>query len=425
MLDKLKNQYIPRAKSILIIGLTALAVVLTARLWLMYIPNHTFVPYVMARFAPTVPDEASDLVRPFRILQGNGDGYFAVIYIDIADSPQWKYGETVITGVLRDGIFTGVEEADIRIFDRPVLIYQYAFNMEAEVFAQAFGQRTGAVLMEGGILHFTAVAVTPSDGDSDNLAVFFIGDTYMWQFILPTAQAMFNVPSAANELHHFVATGNMQFESRLTRNLHHSVVLVTNPYRDHAGQLSLAHIRGQVSHFFANPATINQGVSADGVFTFNNMSTVVRYMPWDVIEYRSFRTIGHSSPTGLVTDFSAAFAFILSDPNAHGSFFLANYEERPRGERVFWFDYTIGNFPMRLTENWYTGPECENPLTHPIEVTVVNGRVTRYRRIAHSFALDPGMFSPVLMRDLGHGQLGFLILPRSQMRSHIVLQAME
>jgi len=433
MADKLKNKYIPIAKSIFIIALAALSVYLTTRLWLVHIPNNNFLPYVRARFASTVPDEASDLVRPFRIVQGSGDGYFAMTYRSIARSAQWEYGERVITAVLENGIFTGVTEADFsQIFDAPVLIYQYAFNMDATVFAPAFGQRTAAALVDNDITQFNAIAVHPPGEEGDNLSVFFIGDTYMWEFtVLTSARAMFAyyIPSASDEMHHFVAASShpadLQFVSRLTQHLLHNSLLITNPYRDHAGQLFLAHIRGQVSHFFANPATINQGVSAGGVYTFSNLSTVVRYLPWDVVEYTSFGTIGRSSPTNLVTDFSAAFAFIRNDPNVRNDFFLAKYEVRSRGERVFWFDYTIGNFPIMLTQNWYTGPDCENPLTHPIEITVDSGRVVRYRRIVHNFIPDPSASSIFFMHNLGHGELGFQIPPRSHMGDHIALHTVE
>ena len=426
-----KHKYIGMAKSLLIVAMAALSIFLTARLWLVHIPNNTFVPYVRARFATTAAEEASDFVRPFRIVHGSGDGFFAVLYHGIGNSAQWQYGGTVITSVLENGVFVAETEVDMtQIFAAPVLIYQYAFDMQSAIFASAFGQRTGAMLTDNGISHFNAIAVNPPTAEGDILTVFFINDSYMWEFAVPpTARAahVFYIPSASEDTHHLVATGNnLQFASRLARPLQYNVVTITNPYRDHADQLSISHIRGQISHFFANPATINQGVSVGGVYTFNNLSTVVRYLPWDVIEYTSFRTIGRQSPTNLVTDFSAAFAFIEeSDPNVRNDFFLAKYEERSRGERVFWFDYTIGNFPMRLTESWRTGPDCDNPLTHPIEITVDNGRVIRYRRIAHSFLPDPGMASLVFVHDLGDGELGFAILPRTQMRNHAVLQSME
>ena len=434
-MDKIINEYIPIAKSLLIIAMAALSVVLTARLWLMYIPNHNFIPYVRARFASTVPDEVSALVRPFRIVQGSGDGYFSMLYSGIGGSEEWRYGTAVITSVLQSGSFIGRTETDLsHILDRPVLIYQYAFDMNAATFARAFGQRTGAALTDNGMSYFNAVAIHPLESVHDGpLSLFFIGENYMLEFSLltiprtiATGALVFDIPSAAYEIHKFVATANLEFVSRLTEpRYNHHPVLVTNPYLDHAGQLNLSHIRGQISHFFANPATINQGLNAVGVYTFNNLSTVVRYLPWDVIEYSSFRTITRSSPTTLLSDFSAAFAFVQNDPNVRNEFFLANYEYTVRGERIFWFNYTLGNFPLRLTENWYTGPDCETPLTHPIEVTVDNGRVIRYRRLVHNFTIDPRRSARVVAYEMGYGELSFPIKPRPDIGRHAALRTMR
>jgi hypothetical protein len=87
----------------------------------------------------------------------------------------------------------------------------------------------------------------------------------------------------------------------------------------------------------------------------------------------------------LLTDFSAALAFVKDDPLMNNEIFLRNYEERDGREHVFWFGFVIENWPLILTQEWFTGENCTSPLLAPIEVTVENGRVIRYRRIAYSF----------------------------------------
>ena len=425
MLYKIKHQYIPVAKSLIILGLAVLAVFLTTRLWFVHIPNHSFVPYVRARFAPTIADEVAGLVRPFRVIQGSGDGYFAIRYYDIANAPQWRYGRAVITHALESHSFVGSAETDMaRFLDAPVLIFEYAFYMDSAIFAQALGHRTGAVLTDRGLTNFHAIAVSPPYAGQTVLNLFFIGKTYTWEFAITVQPGnfAFDIQSARAEPHHFVMVDGL-FESRLTRHLPHHPVRVTNPYHNHAGHLNLGHIRSEIAHFFANPATINQGVSARNVYTFSNMSTAVRYLPWDVIEYTSFRTVGRTS-TRFVTDFSAAYAFVAADPNMRNSFFLAAYDETPL-ERIFWFGYTAGNFPLVLAEPWYTGPECDNPLIYPIEVTVADGRVIRYRKIAHNFELDTQAAALFHVPDLGSGELGYIIGRRSLLRPHISLQTIR
>jgi len=426
------TKFLPLAKSLLIICLAALSVFLTTQLWLVHIPNNNFFTYVDARFTPSVPDEVTHLVRPFRIVKGSGDGFFIAQYNDIINSAYWQYGETVITNFLQNGNFITRTATDMtEILNRPVLIYQYAFYMDASIFVQAFGHRAGALVADR-VANFYAVAITPPEAGINRIDIYFIGQNYTWQFVFipDAAQANdgffdFAIPAAHENAHRLIPAtiddneygyaNHLWFNSYVSERFVYSPVHVTNPYQNHAGQLHLAHIRGQIAHMFSNPATINQTVSVNGIYTFSNLNTVVRYMPWDVIEYSSFRTIGHGTAS-FVADFSAAFAFVRDDPNVINEFYLAEYEVRGR-ETVFRFNYVIDNFPLRLKEPWLTGPNCENPLTHPIEVTTDHGRVIRYRRIAHNFETDRN----ILSRVRTWGDLAFHIPMRPQTGSRLGL----
>ena len=419
------KKYLPHIKSVIIICFAALSVYLTTQLWLVHIPNNNFFPYVEARFAGSAPEEAANFLRPFRIVQGSGDGFFVAMYSDIATSAGWQYGEMVITNFLQNGSFVAQTETDVaQILDRPILIYQYAFYMDASIFVEAFGRRTGALVTDR-INNFYAVAIAPSNG-ARAVGIYFIGPVYTWQFvlILDAAQARdglfeFPIPHATTTEHRRVHVNQLQFNSYVNHSFVYTPILVANPYQNHAGQLHLAHIRGQVAHMFDNPATINQAVSVNDIYTFSNLNTVVRYMPWDVIEYSSFRTIGRTSAS-FVADFSAAFALVRDDPNVINEFYLAEYEIRGR-ETVFRFNYVINNLPLIFMEPWYTGPGCESPLTHPVEVTIDHGRVVRYRRIAHTFESDRNILSRLGFDIEGDGILAFYIPPRPPVRSRVGL----
>jgi len=377
-------------------------------------------PYVAARFTSTAPDGVSDLVRPFRIISGAGDGYFDIKYSNIAESLLWEDGKAIIGAVLQNGVFVRRYEHEIdepQILDVPVVIYQYAFDMSAAAFAQAFDmyQRAGAVFADRDITTFNAVAVQPSYDDRHILNVFFIGDGYTWEFALePTGRTdgMFDIyiPSAYALHRSFVPTENkLVFTTRLHPHFAYHPIAVTNPYKNHAGMLDLAFIRERVEHFFDNPATINHGLSAvGGVYTFNNLRTSVRYMPWHVIEYASFRTIGRGSAAEFASNFSAAFAFVQDDPNVINEFFLAGYDIRGR-ETAFRFGYVVDNFPLVLTGPWYTGPDCTNPLLYPIEVVVENGRVVRYSKIVYNFMPDTGVVVRPQLSVLDGNRLAFPI----------------
>jgi len=412
------------SKSLVIVALAVLAVYMSARLWFVEFTNHSFMPYVQARFAPTVPDDASELVRPFRVIAGAGDGYFGVLYGATAGAAFWEYGQRVITDLLRNGHFVQTHDANVQqILSYPVIVYEYAFFMDIEVFTQAFGRRASSLLAERGVDSFHAVAVKPPYGQRNTVNVFFIGDNSIAEFALLPNDREFSVyiPSASNLRRYFIQDGNgLSFAMQLHRNFTYNPILPVNPYVNRAGFLHLSFIREQIEHFFDNPATINQGLSVDDVYTFSNLRTVVRYQPWDVVEYSSFRTIGRTSPTSFISDFSAAFDFVRRDPNVNNEFFLSGYELRGR-ETVFWFGYVINNFPLVLSEPWYTGPGCTVPLIHPIEVVVDHGRVISYRKIAYNFIVDTTITARPALAFLSERALTFHIQPANT-HDHLRLQ---
>lgn len=387
---------IPTIKTLLILILVVLSIFLAAQLWLVQFTSQSFVPYVQARFAPTVPEDASQLVRPFRIVTGAGDGYFTAKYSGIETSPIWGQGQEIIGEVLENGTFVQVHSMyNQEILNHPIAIFQYAFCMDTEIFAPAIG-RSGAILTDRNIHNFRSIGVLPPK-EGNTTTIFFICTGYMWEFtVTPSANRAqdlyISIPSAANlQRRYTAAPDGIHFVMELDRHFTYHPALAINPYVNNAGFLHLSFIGQQVSHFFDNPATINPGVSAaTQIYTFSNLRTVVRYHPWNVLEYSSFRTIGRTGPTSLVSDFSAAFAFVRNDPNVVNEFYLAGYETRGR-ETVFWFNYVIDNFPLVLPEPWHTGPECQSPLIYPIEVVVDHGRVVRYRKIVYNFVIDPSI----------------------------------
>lgn len=411
-------------KSAAILAMAALAIFLTIQLWLVHIPNRTFFPYMQARFmAAAPPDEVAEFVRPFRMISGVGDGYFDIDYSARATALFWEYGRPALEVAVRQGAFHSLDEAELAdLIEHPVLIFEYAFPMDLTDFPQFFGQRTGTALNAPGITNFTRVIIRP---DAADFSVTFVCDRYIWRYffppdLMPGVLLDLEIPDPGYRRFVFDADSR-EFYPRFDINFTYHPVIVSNPYQNPSGLLHLSFISGRVEHFFNNPATINRGLSG-GVYTFGNLNTVVRYLPSDVIEYTSFRTIGRAA-TDFMTDFSAAHAFVVADPNVRNDFFLAGYERRGR-ENVFWFDYIVGNFPLVLIENWYTGPHCQDPLRHPIEVIVDHGRVVRYRKIAYVFGIDLSTNVGIALPAEAE-RAGFPVRGSINTAQHLILQCLE
>ena len=417
-------------KSLAILALAALAVFLTVQLWLVNIPNRSFFPYLSARFTTTVPDGAHNFVRPFRIISGDGSGSFDIAYSNILRSDFWAYGQSVITAVLENGAFMEEEPPTFaEILAGPILIFEYAFDMRPDMFAQAFDLRF-APLINAELDYFRAVAVAlPQDRESP-LHVYFLTEERVWPFTLTPGNRRLNpvfdnkvLPPPLNPYRRFVATDRpLVFAPAFHPDFSYHPLLVSNPYENHAGFLHMAFIHRQVEHFFTNPSTINQRVD-NQIYTFRNLNTVVRYLPWDVVEYTSFRTIGRDR-THFITDFSAAWAFVEADPNVTNEFYLAGYDDTH--ERIFWFNYVVGDFPLAQPMPWHTDPDCADPLPFPIEVRVENGRVLRYRKIPFNFGVDTGITtSPLPSVGAGGSPIGFVITPGLASGQDLYLQIID
>ena len=388
-----------RAKSFLILALIALAIYQTNRLWFVNLPNSNFFTYISARFVPSVPERSREFVRPMRVVSGAGDGRFNVIYGGLMYEIPRVYFDTVITELFANGRLLSVADTDYqRILSRPVLVYEYAFTMPGGVFPLGFEQRTGAFLTGRGITGFNSVAIWPAF-EGQGVRVFFMGDARTWEFALDGAREGFEfpVPPVSSTFKHFVSAALEGYEflppsSFVARsgeiNFAYIPLIVTNPYRPHIGS-GWQDVSPRVTHFFDNPATMNSRVAGDGVWTYSNIHTVVRYFDTDVLEYANFRPPRRQNiTTTFLDDFSAAWAFIDSDPHVihENEVFLTGFEARGAGY-VFWFGYIVADFPVLMPDNW----EVSSPddiLPAPIEVVVEQGRVVRYRRLAHNFRTD-------------------------------------
>ena len=384
------------SKTILIIVLAMVAVYQVSELWLVALTNRNFFLYIEARFPAAVPDGQNAWIRPKRIISGSGDGLYMVRYSDIEDSPEWAYARFALARILARGEHVGVLDypgANRAYGNRPHLIFETAIPIYLETFANALGVRRSRATAGTALTVFdTITLVLPERGGNEWITAIFREGTSEWRFVLhlgtnqnPVQDFLFGIPSANQEELHFVREQGA-FSPVIPEGFTYNVLYTHNPFQNAYGLLHLSTIRPRIEHFFDNPATIIPGPSRE-VYTFSNINVMVRYFQYDVLEYTSFRPIGRTAPANLVSDFSAALAFVQFDPYVLNEIYLSGYEARG-GEHVFRFGYVINNFPMIMERDWRTEPECRDPLRSPIEVTVSHGRVTRYRRIALSFGVS-------------------------------------
>jgi len=386
-------------KSFLILAFVALAIFQTGQLWFVNLANRNFFLYLTDRWRPSVAEGYREFVRPMRLVYGDGTGRFDISYRDLMDAPPRTYFDAVLSELFASGSFVGVSNTDYaRLLSRPVLMFEYAFEMPGNIFPLGFNQRTGGFLAGRGVDYFTAVVIWMPYGDDSGHRVFFVSDDVTWEFSLsigaveglpvtPVSTTGLYFVSAVLEGHDILPPNAFIPRSGDLGRFAYYRVTVVNPYISPAGR-NINFVLNQVSSFFDNPATINARPAGDGVWTFSNIHTTVRYFDTDVLEYASFRPRRTNVSSGLMGDFSAALAFIEADDNVINETFLKGFE--PRGDGyVFWFGYIVSDFPVLLPDGWRVS-STDDILRAPIEVVVSQRRVVLYRRLAHNFTLDGG-----------------------------------
>ncbi|MCL2571725.1 MAG: hypothetical protein FWE11_04920 [Defluviitaleaceae bacterium] len=386
-----------RLKSLLILIFVALAIYQTGQLWFVNLSNRNFFLYLADRWNPSVAAGYREFVRPMRLVYGDGSGRFGISASGLMDTQQRAYFDTVLTAMFDRGNFIGSSETDFnRLLSRPMLLSEYAFLMPSHVFPLGFNQRTGGFLTSRGIVDFTKVVIWLPYENYDDLRVFFVSGDQTWEFTIdhngleifpihPVSTGSLYFVSAALEGYEGLDASTFVPRAGDLNRFASTTVVMTNPYRTQVG-ISLDFVGNQVAQFFDNPATINGRVAADGVWTYSNVHTTVRYFDTDVLEYASFRPRRQNATTSLMDDFSAAIAFIDEDNHVVNEFFLMDFECRGIGY-VFWFGYIVDNFPILMPDGWRVSSH-DDILTAPIEVVVEQGRVVLYRRLAHNFHIN-------------------------------------
>jgi len=380
-----------KAKNILVLLLAGLTIYQTGVLWFFNITNRNFLlNYFPFMQQASISEGLDRLVTPWRIITIHGDGRFSVQYNSLSRPNVERYGDIVLSHLLQRGSFVSAQRLDYgALLAESGYIYEYAFPMEADWFTQGFGQRD-SLLTDQGLAPFRQVIIRPPAYGSIDAHVFFLCENgYAHEFTVPPlgtgdgrdafehmipqeAVGAYYVFAELQEGEGFIRHGEFVFHG----------VQVTNPYADVHGGLSLNFVQGQVAGFFSNPAVIRP-IPGDDVWVYRDVNTVVRYYGTNILEYISYRAIDRSGPSTFVNDYAAAVQFLERDHLVINETYLADFREE-YGQRIFYFNYVIGNIPLIMPPNWPRNAE----LSHPIIVTVDHGIVVRYRKLAYNFHVD-------------------------------------
>ena len=391
-----------KAKNIIIAVLTIAAAGLTSHLWFDRIANRSFFHTALAPFSASRTDtaaQAAHILKPYRIIVGYGDGMFNAICSDMADRSEAVAGNALLEAALENGAFAKADPLDWEgLLSQPLYLYQYTFNVPADFFVGVFNRRN-VVNIQAQTDTFNAIALVPGRTPDESVLVAFIDETRHMMYtysVQAESEALFEALAAGAALQDRYTGGvfyvsSIQADLAMLEGSHfipqwrhayaaYNWLEVSNPYA-YAGSLLLEPIRRQVEMLFDNPDGIYPSRGSGGVYTYSNENTVVRYYANNVLEYISYSPpLDRSVGSSMAGDFLKAMAFLGKDRNVATDYYLSSVEPIVDGH-IFYFDYTASQFPIQWPENF----SSDIGLKSPIEITVENNQVFKYRKLVYNF----------------------------------------
>lgn len=391
-------------KNAAIILLAFSAIFLTVQLWFDTFSNRNFFYSVLPSLSPGgAQAEGQDphIVRPYRFIVNLGNTNYDIFYDGLDDNPQKQACDKALEHVLRKGEPAKTEDLDwSALLAGKAYLYDYSFPVPAGFFTEAFGQKS--VNLASKIEAVDAVCVTPARTGAEKLLATFIdetsgvactfsvsagslepgvNDTLLAGFGAPRNEngGMFYVSSAQKELAMF--PGNDFVPQWLGDSYTYNVVRMTNPYAP-KGDLTFRSIQPGIEPLFDQ--IVYSGL-AGGIYTFSDENTVVRYYPDDTLEYADYHIADKPANPTMASNYRAALAFLQKDAATIGNdYYLSGAQEAEEGVYVFYFDYNVNGFPLRLPTT-FAG---EVNMRSPIVITAEDNRVSKYKKLVYNFYAD-------------------------------------
>lgn len=390
------------AKNLLLVFLVGFSIYQTAELWLRDSLSRNFFYVLLAQYNTGANANINNFVLPYRIVTSIGNNRFDIMYTGVSESNKRQLVDYAITVALNDGEYIATHETiDFnRVLSYRSIIYEYRFSMPTETFVRVLAEGTDMLASE--FSYFNSVAVIPSPNAS-NLVYFIFMDTennraYEYQVIRSSLHDMLNreIQNSHRNLSayqiYYVSSELMGLDFRTNiflprwrgQEYEYNMVRILNNHYEI--QPTVSAVGRNLYMFFENPAAVWSNIR-DNIFIYSDENIVVQYFQNGVLEYINYR---HGTTQGdLLSDFDVATRFLSSDTMVINETFLAGFTEA-ENKRVFYFDYVINNFPIIFTDRFKQDMGLTD-LSHAIEITVQNGIVTRYRKIAYSFEVAQEM----------------------------------
>lgn len=366
-----------RLKNFLIVLLIVSTVIQTNILWLQNISRHNF--FYKENDEQTPIDNY--IAENFKLEIKNENGYFAIIY-----KPDEKI-KNVTDGVLKE-IFQNGKLISKTNFDieseiqKSTCVYDYDFFIDTDSFSKYLGLKSNSISK---FKTFNKIFF-----EGKNIIAF--ADTLEKKLYRFQSENDFDFENLAREQ-------NYVYDKNLSpvENLYLPNVKINNPYEKN-GDLLMNTIDEKLDCFFEN--TTNKNVeNVNNILVFSSNANIVKYYPENILEYASYQTGNKNSD--LDSDYAAAISFIKKDECTTNDVILKSYRQSD-SQSEFYFDYLINNLPIEI--------ENEPSIQNLLSVTVKNGTVAKYKKLAFNFISTQDFSAGKFKKYVYVGQNDFLSL---------------
>lgn len=371
-----------RLVNIALVFLLAIAFYQTYRLWFINLSNNSSNQNQII----VNSNIKEDLVKPFRLSVQIDDNTFNSYY-NVDDLSLYTDGKKLFKSILRNG--TNVNSFDNSDYT-DLVVFNYNFVFEEEYFKESLSENKSKVHLnsfDNIFIYFTK---------DENYANFYDSQTDTSTFVSFDDRSYLPTVAKYKDPRDFYTVSDdlIHFTEKWDNDLEYNQITHTNPYSLN-GEIHISSVERMINGFFQNPLSKTQSIQNEtNAITFSDNNTIVRYYPNNIFEYKYYYIYDDQKKNDFVESFTLAKNFILNDIAIDNNFYLDKYEISG-DEITFYFNYSIGDFPILLSENF----KKEKNISSAIEITVQNNTVVNYRKIPYNFQLSTRTYKGNLTYD--------------------------
>jgi len=382
-------------KNFIIAFFVLLAVYQTSELWFEGFSNHNFFYSFFYNYNKSNDDGL--LYSLDSIIVNKGNDRLICLKNDIYKNDYKSIFDDAVRITMKNGsVIQGSEFDWNNLLSVKSVVYQYSCGIDSRSIGAMFGAESG-FLSDFSEKIDTIVIIPYTTTTPERLTIGFGARTsgkarfysleknqYVYTVYdaidaIAPSNDIYYTSSAKNGLDLF--NGNLFIPQWSGQEFKYSVLKAENPFIQN-GNFEQIKLERAVDAFFDNPVS-KWSSFLNGVYSYSDENTVVKYFQNGVMEYYNYGTEKNIDADDFYSQYESALALLKRDSGIKNEYFFKGYSFDAE-KTIFYFDYKINNFSISLSDYVKNNIGMDSV----IEITVSEGRVSKYRRFVMDFWLD-------------------------------------